>query len=156
MLVPGALSDPRETVSALLISPLIEDQVSLRQIFDCSNWLFRKVSTCREALAHARRYDTGVVICERALPDGDWKHMMSKLESLPLRPSLIVTSRLADELLWAEVFNLGGYDVLAQPFDSDEVRRVVSLAWHDYNRRARVAAKGETEPQKAKASADPA
>src|SRR5579871_6548713 len=101
MFVPAALTDPSEPVSALLISPLIEDHVSLRQIFDRSNWLFRKVSTCREALAHARRYDTAVVICERDLPDGDWKLMMSKFESLALRPNLIVTSRLADELLWA-------------------------------------------------------
>ena len=31
-------------------------------------------------------------------------------------------------LLWAEVLNLGGYDVLAQPFDELEVRRVVALA----------------------------
>jgi DNA-binding response OmpR family regulator len=44
-------------------------------------------------------------------------------------PTLIVTSRLADDELWAEVLNLGAYDVLAQPFDPDEVYRVVFLAW---------------------------
>jgi DNA-binding response OmpR family regulator len=27
--------------------------------------------------------------------------------------------------LWAEVLNLGGYDVLSKPFDPVEVRRVV-------------------------------
>src|ERR1019366_5350356 len=42
-------------------------------------------------------------------------------------------SRLADERLWAEVLNLGWYDVLATPFDADEVYRVMSYAvdsWH--------------------------
>jgi len=155
MAVPPPFSDPREPVSVLLISPRVEDHASLQHIFDRSkfNWLFRAVSTCGEALAHAWEYDTAVVICEQFLPDGDWKLMMSKFESLPLRPTLIVTSRLADDLLWAEVLNLGGYDVLAQPFDSDEVCRVVFLAWHEYNRRARVSAEGETAPHKTRASA---
>ena len=42
---------------------------------------------------------------------------------------MIVTSRLADDRLWAEVLNLGGYDVLAKPFDASEVARVVGTAW---------------------------
>lgn len=153
MLIPAALSDPREPISALLISPVVEDQISLQHIFDRSNWLFRKVSTCREASAHACQYDTAVVICERDLPDGDWKLMMSTFERLPLRPNLIVTSGVADDLLWAEVLNLGGYDVLAQPFDSEEVYRVVFLAWHEYTRRARVSAeKSEAVFKKPQAS----
>jgi len=41
---------------------------------------------------------------------------------------LVVTSKLADESLWAEVLNLGGDDVLAQPFDHEEVTRVVRSA----------------------------
>jgi DNA-binding response OmpR family regulator len=40
-----------------------------------------------------------------------------------------VTSRTADECLWAEVLNLGGYDVLAKPFNSNEFIQVVSTAW---------------------------
>ena len=42
---------------------------------------------------------------------------------------LIVTSRLADASLWAEVLNLGGYDLLAKPFNRQEVRHVLTSAW---------------------------
>jgi DNA-binding response OmpR family regulator len=35
---------------------------------------------------------------------------------------------LADEALWAEVLNLGGYDVLTKPFDPKEVHHAVSMA----------------------------
>jgi hypothetical protein len=31
--------------------------------------------------------------------------------------------------LWAEVLNLGGYDVLLKPFDRAEVVRVAGMAW---------------------------
>lgn len=36
---------------------------------------------------------------------------------------------MADERLWAEVLNLGGYDVLPTPFEPDEVTRVCTGAW---------------------------
>ena len=41
---------------------------------------------------------------------------------------LIVGDRLADERLWAKVLNLGGYDLLAKPFNAKEVLHVVSTA----------------------------
>jgi DNA-binding response OmpR family regulator len=67
--------------------------------------------------------------------------MLEHISRLPDAPLLIVTSRLADERLWAEALNLGAYDVLAKPFDTAEVVRVVSLAWqHWHTRRIRVGA----------------
>jgi FixJ family two-component response regulator len=50
-----------------------------------------------------------------------------------------VTSRLADEYLWAEVLNLGGYDVLAKPLDKQEVSRTLNLAWEHWENQ-RIAA----------------
>jgi DNA-binding response OmpR family regulator len=51
---------------------------------------------------------------------------------------LIVTDRAADEALWAEVLNLGGFDVLAQPFDPTEVSRVVASAGRSARTRERL------------------
>jgi len=146
-----APSNPAEVVKVLLISSLSEDQVSLRHVFDQSNWLLHKVSTCSEALTYLSDNDTAVVICERDLPDGDWKIVLNRFGSLPMPPSLIVTSRLANDELWAEVLNLGGYDVLAQPFDPQEVYREVFLAWHAQKRRARGPAEGKTALETAQA-----
>ena len=36
-------------------------------------------------------------------------------------PRFVVSSRLADDHVWAEVLNLGGYDVLCTPFEAREV-----------------------------------
>jgi DNA-binding response OmpR family regulator len=77
-----------------------------------------------------------VVICERDLPDGDWKVILSALRRLEKAPLLIVCSRVADEYLWAEVLNLGGWDVLAKPFDAREVTWSVGLAVQEWQRRA--------------------
>jgi DNA-binding response OmpR family regulator len=70
-----------------------------------------------------------VVLCEHALPDGNWKDMLDIARSHRFPPPVIVTSRLADDYLWAEVLNLGGYDVLATPLEPAEALRSISLAW---------------------------
>jgi len=43
-------------------------------------------------------------------------------------PAVIVISRLADERLWLEVLNAGGYDVPARPLDVREAKRTIALA----------------------------
>jgi FixJ family two-component response regulator len=61
--------------------------------------------------------------------------MLKEGELLPNAPSFIVTSRLADDRLWAEALNLGAYDVLAKPFERLELVRSVSSAWlHWYHK----------------------
>jgi DNA-binding response OmpR family regulator len=76
------------------------------------------------------------VLSECVLPEGKtWKDLLRAVEALRNPPPLIVTSRLADECLWAEVLNLGGYDLLMKPFDATEVFRVVSLAWLSWKNR---------------------
>jgi len=87
-----------------------------------------EASDCGQAIAQIKRTDLRLVICEQDLPDGSWKDILDAIATESDPPSLIVTSRLADDRLWAEVLNLGGYDVLAQPFDREEVRRVAVLA----------------------------
>ncbi len=130
-------SDQRDAIMALLISASANDHAVLQVIFDSANWRLDTVHRCDEAAGYLEKHETAVVICDSKLPDGDWKSVLNRLETLPLRPNLIVTSRLADEALWAEVLNLGGYDVLPQPLAADEVCRVVFLAWHEHHRRRR-------------------
>jgi len=61
--------------------------------------------------------------------------MLDAIHRLRDQPELIVTSRLADDRLWAEALNLGAYDVLAKPFNRDEVLRSLSLAWLSWHRK---------------------
>lgn len=69
-----------------------------------------------------------VVICEDVLPDGTWKDILAALDQVHSPPALIVTSAVVGARLWAEVLNLGGSDVLAQPFSNEEVLWSVQYA----------------------------
>lgn len=99
----------------------------------CSDCKLHRAAGCRDALSAIRRFRPWVVVCDQNLADGDWRDLLRHLENEPRTPPLIVSSPLADERLWAEVLNLGGYDLLASPFAATEVRRVVQMAAHRGN-----------------------
>ena len=47
-------------------------------------------------------------------------------------PRLIAVSHHADERLWLEVLNLGGFDLLATPFHEVEAGYAIGTAWLDW------------------------
>jgi DNA-binding response OmpR family regulator len=120
---------PERPVTILAISPFKGDHTFLQNTFSHSKWHIRGAGSLREARNWLRENSMYVVICEKQLPDCTWREILEELAAMKNPPPLIVTSLLADERLWAEVLNLGGYDVLMKPFDPQEVVRVVSLAW---------------------------
>jgi DNA-binding NtrC family response regulator len=133
-----------ESVRVLVIAPAQEDVVALRHIFGHSKWVLETARTYAEAREAIETRTPPVLICESRLPDGDWTHVLSAVTELPNPPRVIVTSLHADERLWADVLDRGGYDVLAKPFDGREVVRVVSLAWRQWKDEAERSARRTT------------
>jgi DNA-binding response OmpR family regulator len=100
----------------------------------------KSCTTLAAALSALAKRKFEVVVCERDLQPGSWKDVLEQAVILPDPPPLIVTSRLADEHLWAEALNLGAYDVLAKPFDRMETIRVVDAAWRAFGSSRRLPA----------------
>jgi DNA-binding NtrC family response regulator len=123
------ISPADKTVAVLAVSPQRQDHSCLRGIFNHSNWRIASADSCHEAIRYLQTNRMAVLVCERDLPDGTWKDLLEELTLLPYPPLLVVASNQADDNLWAEVLNLGAYDVLSKPFDRAEVTRIISLAW---------------------------
>jgi DNA-binding NtrC family response regulator len=121
----------------LFISPNVEDCASLERIFK-PNWTVSSSSTIASVLSVLRETPIPIVICDCDIVPGSWGEMLHQISLLPDPPLLIVTSRLADERLWAEALNLGAWDVLAKPFDADEAIRIVGVAWQHWQDRHHV------------------
>ncbi len=136
-------------VPVLSISPMEEDHFFLQSILNHSTidpsrtFKVNACATLASALLALRKRQFEVVVCERDLTPGSWKDVLEQVTILPDPPSLIVTSRLADERLWAEALNLGAYDVLAKPFDRTEAMRVVGAAWRVWGGPVRLQARKE-------------
>jgi DNA-binding NtrC family response regulator len=112
----------------LFVSPHHEDAGMLTLMLRPAPFEFVHVSSLHDARANLSGGSYGAVLTEACLPDGDWKDVLSLVWDLGTLPAVIVTHRFADDRFWAEVLNLGCYDMLAQPFDACEVRRILTLA----------------------------
>src|SRR5690242_10400865 len=87
-----------------------------------------EAASLAEALSFLERCRVDVVVAEGQFAGGSWRVLLDGLRRISASIPLIATSRLADEHLWAQVLNEGGFDVLAQPFDREEVIRVIEAA----------------------------
>src|ERR1017187_67062 len=134
------------SLSALWVGLSKPDGSVLHEIFHKAGWRLFAVRERRRALSCLARNSVQVVITEKDLPDWNWKKVLGDIRLLASPPQLIVTSRDADDYLWAEALNVGAYDVLAQPFDRDEVERVVASARRHF----------EVQPPRGSAVAAPA
>lgn len=121
-------------ISALLVGEYKDDRLLLREIFQDAGWRLLEAADKKKALAHLERDPIHVVIAHYELRNWHWKKVLANLLKMVKPPQLIVTSRLADEHLWSEVLNCGGYDVLPQPFQREEIERVIASARRQYDR----------------------
>lgn|SRR5690242_17097334 len=138
----GVAIAPPSTSTVVLVGLAERDQNFLQELFESSSglpaadcqWFVQSRASVPSTVAALRHARIEVVLCDRDLMPNAWKELLEQFACLKQPPCLIVTSRLADDHLWAEALNLGAYDVLARPFDRAEVLRTVCLArqqWHN-------------------------
>ena len=134
---------PIANQTVLAVIPAGEDRTSLINILANFNWKLRFTHAFRETQM-ALNASPGVVISKVRLFDGYcWTDLFYEMQKMKHPPPLIVADRLADEQLWAEVLNLGGYDLLAIPFDAKEVLHAVNTACRRCENEQRIAARGK-------------
>jgi len=123
------MSSPKNHAERILsVSLLPDEHASLAEIVRkcgyqvvCANSIFEGKSLFAEKRI-------GVVFCATKLTDGTWRDLASHIMAEPEPPLFIVTSSQPSDHLWAEVLNLGGFDVLTKPFRELEVRRLLTSA----------------------------
>ena len=133
---PGVAVGPPQTATVVLVGFPQQELDFLQEVFDCRedyaepdcSWVFQPRGSVQATLSTLKRDQVPVLLCDRDLAPELWKELLNRFEFLSQPPCLIVTSRLADDYLWAEALNLGAYDVLARPFDPREVVRTVCQA----------------------------
>ena len=87
------------------------------------------VSDCQQARALLRtRPAIELIITQVTLADGNWCDLFKYLVDRSIHAIAVVVSPQADERLWPEILWRGAYDLLVEPYKSDEVIRVVEGA----------------------------
>jgi len=120
------------SVSALLVGEYESDRALVREVFGKLGWRLFEARDGRRAIGWLESNPVQVVIAEGRAADAGWQRLLDALRDLPDPPQLVVTSRTADDYLWSEVLNRGGYDVLPRPLNRDEVERVIAGAGRQF------------------------
>jgi DNA-binding NtrC family response regulator len=133
---PPVIDTGNVKMNLLVVSPSDTDHTTLRQILSPKKWVVSAATTLRSAQQQLRTAMERIplVLCECDLSPGTWRELVDQLARMEDAPLLIVSSRHADERLWAEALNVGAFDVLAKPFEAGEVSRVLTSAWVRWTR----------------------
>ena len=123
-----------EPIPLLLAGLAREDCEAVERFARDAGWRITAVPTSAQAIRFARNGTVPVILAERDTRSGGWRFLLERTLELPCPPRLIVSSRLSDESLWAEVLDRGGFDVVRTPFHQRELSAVVRNAWESWER----------------------
>ena len=124
-----------------MIAFVSKSEADCRTLREVAGSVAQSVVSCadvQQARSAIRSHAPRIVVCEAQVREsGNWQELLEEAQAA--QSLMLVVSRHADERLWAEVLNLGGFDVLALPFDRDELKWALSSALR-HSPRASVAA----------------
>jgi len=118
-------------VTILSVGP-VEDRKTIKEILAGAHpsvrWQIKSALTAQAAFHEILSGGIALVVWNHDHDAENWRAVPTHAAELRPAPLLIVTSRQADDRLWVEALNLGAYDVLAKPFERNEVIRALTLA----------------------------
>ncbi|HYM13313.1 MAG TPA: hypothetical protein VEU62_21420 [Bryobacterales bacterium] len=118
----------REKISVLLVMAC-ERRLALVERLQSCGIAVLAVSDCEEARRILRtRPAVPVVLTDEKLPDGSWSKVMEEVWQNELEAETIVCTRAEDPGLWIHVLAQGAYDLLVEPYEGKEVRRIIEAA----------------------------
>jgi two-component system, NtrC family, response regulator PilR len=112
----------------LFVSPRREDATTLSRMLGSLSVPIEYVADLAHARVMIREGNYPVILTEANLRDGTWLDILDLAHRVSPRSEVIVTNAAADARFWAEVLNMGAYDLIAQPFATGEVQRILSNA----------------------------
>ena len=133
----------RERISILLALSDRKEQTEFLGAMSPTGWRVETARSFEEAVAVLQQSNVSVIVTQHKPAAGfSWLDLLEAAWRFDPAPRVIVTERLADESIWAEVLNLGAFDLLMQPFEPEEVFRVVTFAWRSWKEASRQARRG--------------
>ena len=76
-----------------------------------------------------------VALLPAVLPDNGWWSLWGEITLLNPRPEVLVYAHRASFQLWSGVLEMGGYDLIVEPFTDDELQQAVTRAARSFAER---------------------
>src|SRR4051812_21404832 len=93
----------QECIRLLALTRDAEGWLSLLRIAEAQNWVLLWAHDSVRAREVIARYGIPIVICDRDLPNEDWRAVIGGLSELRPPVCTLLASEVADEYLWREM-----------------------------------------------------
>ncbi len=104
------------------------DRETVAEFARSNSWDLTVVGTFNEGLSFSANRNAAVVILDRDLPGKDWRSAVRSFAQSRATPCIILASSVMDDYLFEEIVKQGGFDTIAKPIRTDELRRIGGLA----------------------------
>ncbi len=119
----------RSKITALVVMPCARREILVEKLNAAGGIDLLTASDCKEACAVlANRRAVHVVITDRQFADGDWRRLLAEVSRCCPSAQAVVCTRHVDYNFWIDALEKGAYDVLVEPYEADEIRRIVGSA----------------------------
>jgi hypothetical protein len=82
-----------------------------------------------------RRNGYHVALLPAVLPDNGWWSLWGEIALFNPRPEILVYAHKATFQLWSGVLEIGGYDLIVEPFSEEELQSAVTRAAQSFRER---------------------
>ena len=104
-------------------------RMSLLKHLGACGMAFLPVQTRKEACRILQTNpNVEVILTDPTLPDGSWGDLVAEAPRCGSRAKTVICMRTADPMLWIDVLEGGAFDVLVEPYQPEEVQRIVRAA----------------------------
>jgi DNA-binding NtrC family response regulator len=120
--------DPKPVIRVLALVPTEMQRQIRRQLAPLGgviDFVSRAVEVCQPALG---RGSYQVALLPAILPDNGWWSLWGEIALLNPRPEILVYAHEATFQLWSGVLEIGGFDLIAEPFTDEELQGAVLRA----------------------------
>ena len=112
-----------------------DDRLALQTLLQGTQWMPIQAANWTDLFRLARQVGAPVVLYDRDLPGLEWQKAIARLVRASSTPCLILLSDVSDPYLWDELVQHGGFDVLARPFQREEVLAMLDFAYTHWKTR---------------------
>ena len=94
---------------------------NIQEAIEPANFIVQTADTSEEALELVKLYDFDVMLLDLALPDVDGVALIRRMRGVDINLPVMVVARAIEQRTKIEALSAGADDVLALPFDQDEL-----------------------------------
>lgn len=111
--------------SVLVVTPSPNDFDLIASILAAEELEVLPANCLLEAVLHqVAKPDPYVVVYDTDSPE-EWRQALQRFLTIRRQTRVVLVSRLADDQMWMDVLDNGGFDLVMKPFQPVEIRSVV-------------------------------